>query len=116
MRCYVNSMLLLKLGIIHVFRTFLLARFLRNLLFLHISKTPPNAVRDQNFGTMDLKTGGYIFLSLGGLEKKYLCSGSGTQICNVIQDILVHYSFSLIQVREIVVETEPVGIGELFAG
>ena len=50
---------------------------------------------------LDLKTGGYIFLSLEGLEKKYLCSGSGTQICNVIQDILVHYSFSLTDAGEI---------------
>jgi hypothetical protein len=63
-------MLLLKLGIIHVFKTFLLARFLRNLLFLHISKTPPNAVREQNSGKIGSENGRIYIFIFGRFGKK----------------------------------------------
>lgn len=49
MHCCVNSTLLLKLEIIAVFKTFLPAPFLRNLLFLCIWKTPQNAVNGAKF-------------------------------------------------------------------
>ena len=89
MHCCVNSMRLLKPEIIAVFKTFLPARFLRNLLFLRVWKTPQNVVNGAKF-LDDLiqkkKRRIYIFI-FGRFGKKYLCSGSGTQLCNVIQDI-----------------------------
>lgn len=104
MRCYASSMLLSRLAIIAVCKTFLPARFLRSLPFLRIWRTPQNAVRMQTFWTMDPKKGrGHIFLSLGGLEKKYLSSVSGTQICNVIKDIFCQLSF-LNEPHEIVID------------
>lgn len=71
MHCCVNSMRLLKPEIIAVFKTFLPARFLRNLLFLRVWKTPQNVVNGAKFldDLIQKKSGGYIFLSLGGLEK-----------------------------------------------
>ena len=70
MRCYANSMLLSRLAIIAVCKTFLPARFLRSLPFLRIWRTPQNAVRMQIFWTMDPKKGGDIHFYLWEVWKK----------------------------------------------
>ena len=75
-------MLLLKLGIMNVLKTFLPARFLRSPLFLLIWKNPQNAARDSERWIQNWRL--YIFYPWEVWKKKsILYSGSDTEICNV---------------------------------